>query len=67
MFRDKLYEIKTQVQILAGNKDINGVYLAKDNYLIEKKLDSEVDKEKLQENMNKINEFTKIIKIKKYK
>lgn len=65
VFRDKLYEIKTQVQILAGNKDINGVYLAKDNYLIEKKLDSEVDKEKLQENMNKINEFTNNNKDKK--
>lgn len=36
VFRDKLYQIKTQIQILAGNKDINGVYLAEDNYLIEK-------------------------------
>lgn len=58
IFRNKLYEIKTKIQILAGNKDINGVYLAKDNYLIEKKLESEVDKEKLQDNINKINEFT---------
>lgn len=57
VFRDKLYEIKTQIQILAGNKDINGVYLSEDNYLIEKKLEREVDKEKLQNNINKLNEF----------
>ena len=57
VFRNKLYEIKTQVQILAGNKDINGVYLAEDNYLIEKKLENEIDKEKLQDNINKLNEF----------
>lgn len=57
IFRDKLYETKTQIQILAGNKDINGVYLSEDNYLIEKKLDNEVDREKILENINKINEF----------
>lgn len=65
VFRDKLYEIKTQVQILAGNKDINGVYLGKDNYLIEKKLETEVDKERLKENIDKINEFTNTNKDKK--
>lgn len=57
VFRDKLYEIKTQIQILAGNKDINGVYLSEDNYLIEKKLEREVDKEKLQDSISKLNEF----------
>lgn len=59
VFRDKLYEMKTQLQILVGNKDINGAYLAKDNYLIEKKLENEVNKKKLQENINRLNEFTK--------
>lgn len=59
VFRDKLYEMKTQFQLLVGNKDINGVYLAKDNYLIEKKLEKEVDKKKLQNNINELNEFTK--------
>lgn len=59
IFRDKLYEMKTEMQILVGNKDINGVYLAKDNYLIEKKLENEVDKNKLQDNINKINKFSK--------
>lgn len=57
VFRNNLYEIKTQLQILSGNKDINGVYLAKDNYLIEKKLENEVNKERLQNNINKINKF----------
>lgn len=57
ILRDKLYETKTQIQILAGNKDINGVYLADDNYLIEKKLENEVDKEKLQNSIDKVNEF----------
>lgn len=62
IFRDKLYEIKTQIQILVGNKDINGVYLAKDNYLIEKKSENEIDKRKLQDNINKLNEFIDINK-----
>lgn len=57
IFRDELYELKTQIQIFVGNKDINGVYLAKDNYLIEKKLDSELDIDKLEENISKINDF----------
>lgn len=59
ILRDKLYEMKTQLQILVGNEDINGVYLAKDNYLIEKKLEDEVDKKKLQDNINRLNEFAK--------
>lgn len=65
VFRDKLYEIKIQFQLLVGNKDINGVYFAKDNYLIEKKLENEVDKEKLQDNINRINNFSKANKDKK--
>lgn len=59
ILRDKLYEMKTQLQILVGNKDINGVYLAKNNYLIEKKLENEIDKKKLQDNINRLNEFAK--------
>ena len=27
--RDKLYEMKTQMQLIVGNKDMNGVYIAK--------------------------------------
>lgn len=57
VFRENLYEIKTQVQILAGNKDINGVYLANDNYLIEKKLKQDFDEKVLQENIDSINKF----------
>ncbi len=57
--RDKLYEMKTQMQLIVGNKDMNGVYIAKDNYLIEKKLENEVNKEKVKENIGRLNEFTK--------
>lgn len=57
IFREKLYEIKTKIQLLAGNKDINGVYIAKDNYLIEKKLEQNFDYKILSENIKSINEF----------
>ena len=57
IFREKLYEIKTQIQILIGNKDINGVYLAEDNYLIEKHLQEDFDENILDQNIESINKF----------
>ena len=57
IFREKLYEIKTQIQILMGNKDINGVYLAEDNYLIEKHLQEDFDENILEQNIESINKF----------
>lgn len=59
VFRDKLYGMKTQMQLMVGNKDINGLYIAKDNYLIEKKSENEVNKEKIKENIDRINEFAR--------
>lgn len=57
IFREKLYEIKTRIQLLVGNKDINGVYISKDNYLIEKKLEQDFDYNIFSENIKSINEF----------
>lgn len=57
ILRDKFYEIKTDLQILSGNKDINGVYLAKDNYLIEKHLPEDFDEDRFNKNINSINKF----------
>lgn len=59
IFRENLYELKTKIQKTIGNKDINGVYLAKDNYLIEKTLDSDIDNKKLLNNIESLNEFAK--------
>lgn len=59
IFREKLFEMKTRIQRGVGNKDINGVYLAKDNYLIEKTLDSDIDNDKLLSNIENLNKFAK--------
>lgn len=58
IFREKLYETKTKMQLLFGNKDINEVYIANDNYLIGKKLEQDFDYKILSENIRSINEFT---------
>lgn len=42
---------------MIGSKEINGVYLAKDDYLIEKWLEKEFDKDLLIENTKALNEF----------
>lgn len=41
-----------------GNKDINGVYIAQDDYLIEKCLDSDFDYTQFNKNIQSINAFT---------
>lgn len=56
-FRESLYEFKTKIQKKVGNRDINGVYLADDSYLIEKTLDSDLDNNKLLDNIKRLNEF----------
>lgn len=42
---------------LMGNKEINGVYLAKDDYLIEKWITGEFDQKQLAENVDSLNDF----------
>ena len=48
---------KSDFQRLIGNKEINGIYLAEDGYLIEKWLASEFDENQLAENINALNNF----------
>ena len=57
VLRDKLIEIKTETQRLMGNKDINGVYIAQDDYLIEKCLDKDFNYMQLNKNIQSVNSF----------
>lgn len=57
VFRDKLIEIKTETQRLMGNKDINGVYIAQDDYLIEKCLDKDFNYKQFNKNIQSVNAF----------
>lgn len=57
VFRDGFISLKTSVERLAGKKDINGVYLAKDDYLIEVHPDSEIDAEKSAKNADRLVQF----------
>lgn len=57
VFRDKLIEIKTETQRLMGNKDINGVYIAQDDYLIERCLDKDFNYKQFNKNIQSVNAF----------
>lgn len=52
ILRDIWINLKTSVEVLSNKKDINGVYLAKDNYLIENT--STFDIENFNKNLNHI-------------
>lgn len=52
--RDKWIGCKTYSEKLMGKKDINGVYLAKDNYLIERHLEADIDKEKAEQKLMRL-------------
>lgn len=58
VLRDDLIEIRTETQRLVSNKDINGVYLAQDDYLIEKYLDKDFNYDQLNHNIQSVNKFT---------
>lgn len=58
VLRDDLIEIKTETQRLMGDKDINGVYLAQDDYLIEKCLEKDFNYTQLVHNIQSVNKFT---------
>lgn len=62
VMRDQLIGIKTDVQMWMGYKDINGVYLADDGYLIEKWIDQDFDIEQLNQNIDSINKFASLNK-----
>ena len=57
LFRDEFMEFKTDIMLLAKNKDINGVYIGEDGYLLQKVLPSTFNYKQLNYNLNCINEF----------
>lgn len=61
--RQKWIQLKTKSQKLAGNKEINGVYLADDDYLIEKWTKKEVDMVLLEENIGILDQFAEKYKL----
>lgn len=59
--RDRWISLKTAVKQLSGNREINGVYLGKDGYLIEQWLPSDVDEERLKDNTENISAFAEAV------
>lgn len=57
MFRDALVSAKTYAYKCIGMKDINGIYLGKDNYLIEKYLPTDFDESLYQGNIDSLTTF----------
>lgn len=55
--RDAWVRIAAGMERLLGKKDINGVYLGKDGYLIEKYKDTDFDPAQAQENVRTLAEF----------
>ncbi|MGN0506182.1 MAG: DHHW family protein [Lachnospiraceae bacterium] len=57
-FRDQWIQLKTLSEMALNKQDINGVYIGKDGYLIERHEDSEIDFELLEKSLNRLVEFT---------
>lgn len=57
LFRDQFIGIKTESEHLIGKQDTNGVYFAKDGYLIEKHDSSTIEKTLLERNIQRLAEF----------
>lgn len=55
--RDEWIQLKTLTEIALNKQDINGVYLGKDGYLIERHENSEIDFEMLEKSKNYLVEF----------
>jgi hypothetical protein len=55
--RELFVKVKTQLHIWMGKKDINGVYLGKDSYLIEKYAMSDFDEEQIDDNVWYLSEY----------
>lgn len=59
VFRDNWIYLKTMAERAMLKPDINSVYFAKDNYLIEKHDKSDVEEEQAQKNKERLTEFVK--------
>lgn len=57
VWRNFFVGVKTQTEHLLGKQDTNGVYFAKDNFLIEKQDDSFIDSEQAERNLGRLVEF----------
>ena len=55
--RDLWVKLSVNTEILLGKKDINGVYIGKDGYLLEKYEDSDFDADLLEENIYILSDF----------
>lgn len=60
--REFFVNLKTNMEIAFGKRDINGVYLGKDAYLIEKYQSSDFKEELVQDNVWYIADFLEILK-----
>jgi len=57
VWRDAWISLKTKAQIALLHKDINGVYLAKDGYLIQRVSEQDLNRDQIEENIEAINMF----------
>ncbi|MDD2235469.1 MAG: DHHW family protein [Desulfitobacteriaceae bacterium] len=57
VWRDAWISLKTNAQITLLHKDINGVYLAKDGYLIQRVSEQDLNREQIEENIEAVNMF----------
>ena len=57
VLRDQWIRIKTWVEQIRGMKEINGVYITKDEYLIEKEMASLYESEQAKKNISYLNNF----------
>ncbi len=62
VFRNLWMGSKTSLQIGVKNKDINGVYICDNGYLIEQHLEKDFDNKQFENNINYISEFTNYCK-----
>lgn len=57
--RDQWIQLKTLSEMAIQKQDVNGVYIGKDGYLIERHEDSKIDFELLEKSLDRLAEFTK--------
>lgn len=56
-FRDQWVDLAVNLELFLGKKDINGVYLGKEGYLLEKNEKTEFDDGQVQENIESLSTF----------
>lgn len=59
IMRDKWIALKVYSEVAMQRKDINGVFLGKDGYYIQKYTDTDIDEELVEKNINRLQQFIK--------